>query len=192
MGWYEELHFLLRLSRSHGIVRRYFVVNGFDGALTMLGVIAGFYHGEPVATGVVIAACMGAAIALGVSGLTSAYISESAEQQRQLQDLREAMITDLNDSAHARSVRLAPFLVGAANGLAPFLMALIIMAPLFMARAGWATWGNPLEAAIAVALVLIFLLGVFLGKVSNTFWLWSGLRTMAVAIVTGALVVALA
>lgn len=192
MGWYEELQFLLRLSRSHGIVRRYFVVNGFDGALTMLGIIAGFYQGEQVTTGVVIAACMGAAVALGVSGLTSAYISESAEQERQLQALREAMITDLNDSAHARSVRLAPFLVAGANGLSPFLMALIIMTPLFISHAGWSAWSNPLEASIAVALVLIFLLGVFLGRVSNTFWLWSGLRTMLVAVVTGALVFLLA
>jgi hypothetical protein len=34
--------FLLRISRSHGILRRYFVVNGFDGALAMLGLMRGF------------------------------------------------------------------------------------------------------------------------------------------------------
>jgi hypothetical protein len=32
--------------------------------------------------------------------------------------------------------------------------------------------------------VIIFLLGVFLGRVSGIFWLWSGLQSLAVALVT--------
>jgi len=102
MGWIDELRFLLKISRSQGIVRRYFVVNGFDGALTVLGMILGFWHGGPVAPDVVLGACLGAAVALGVSGVSSAYISEAAEQTQQLQRLRDAMITDLEASAHAR------------------------------------------------------------------------------------------
>jgi hypothetical protein len=68
----RELGFLLRISHSRGIMRRYFVVNGFDGALTMLGVILGFVTTDRVPLSVVIGACMGAAIALGVSGVSSA------------------------------------------------------------------------------------------------------------------------
>ena len=36
MNLLKQVNFLLRITRTHGIVRRYFVVNGFDGALTML------------------------------------------------------------------------------------------------------------------------------------------------------------
>ena len=32
---------LLDIAGAHDILRRYFVVNGFDGALTMLGMIIG-------------------------------------------------------------------------------------------------------------------------------------------------------
>jgi VIT1/CCC1 family predicted Fe2+/Mn2+ transporter len=45
-----------------------------------------------------------------------------------------------------------------------------------------------LESAIALAFILIFLLGVFLGKVSGLFWLWSSLRTLLIGALTGALI----
>ena len=64
MNWLKEVGFLLRISRSEEIARRYFVVNGFDGALTMLGIIIGFYVSEPAGLGTIISACLGAAIAL--------------------------------------------------------------------------------------------------------------------------------
>ena len=35
-----------------------------------------------------------------------------------------------------------------------------------------------------IALVIIFLLGVFLGRVGGTFWLWSGLQSLTVALLT--------
>ena len=76
---FETLSRLLSITRSYGIVRRYFVVNGFDGTLTMLGLITGFYVSEDVEISIIINACLGAAIALGVSGITSAYVSEAAK-----------------------------------------------------------------------------------------------------------------
>ena len=35
-----------QITRSDLIARRYFVVNGFDGGLTMLGLLVGFYVSE--------------------------------------------------------------------------------------------------------------------------------------------------
>ena len=96
-----ELTWLLTLTRSHLIARRYFVVNGFDGALTMLGLLVGFAVSDEVRLPVVINACLGVAIALGMSGISSAYISEAAEKRRELRELEKAMVTDLRQSAHA-------------------------------------------------------------------------------------------
>jgi hypothetical protein len=42
-----------------------------------------------------------------------------------------------------------------------------------------------------MALIMIFLLGVYLGQVSQTFWLWAGLRTLLIAATTMALIFAL-
>jgi predicted membrane protein (TIGR00267 family) len=179
------------LSRSSGIIRRYLVVNGFDGALTMLGLLSGFRLGGEVALDIVLGACVGAAVALGVSGLTSAYLSESAERQRALAELEAAMITDLKASSLARAARLLPLLIAAVNGAAPLLVSLLIITPLWLARLGVTLPLAPLDSAIATAFLCIFGLGVFLGKVGGTPWFWSGIKTLLIALVTMLLILML-
>lgn len=179
-----RLRLALRVSHSRGIVRRYFVVNGFDGALTMLGLTTGFRVGGGADLGVVISACLGAGVALGISGLTSAYISESAERRRALAELEEAMSADLSHSAHGSAARVVPVVIALVNGAAPLFFSLVIIAPLGLARAGVALPLEPLSAAIATAFLCCFGLGVFTGRVAGTWWLWSGLKTALIALVT--------
>jgi predicted membrane protein (TIGR00267 family) len=184
----DRIRFLLRITQSQSIARRYFVVNGFDGALTMLGLTMGFYVSGGVEVPVAIGACLGAAIALGMSGVTSAYISEAAERQKSLRELEEAMVKELDDSAHADAAKQVPFLIAAVNGLAPFVMSIVVITPLWLAELGVRLPAGPFESAIALAFVTIFLLGVFLGKISGMFWLWSGLRAILVALITALLI----
>ena len=191
MSPWNDIRLLLAISRSRDIARRYFVTNGFDGALAMLGLTMGFYVGDTVSTHTVLSACLGTAIALMMSGLSSAYVSEAAERQRELRELEEAMVTDLGASAHARAARYVPWLIAAVNGLAPFLIAMLIISPIWLATLDIPLPVPPLEGAIGLAFVAIFLLGVFLGRVSGTFWLWSALRTLLIAAITAALILAL-
>lgn len=183
-----RIAFLLQITRSHGIVRRYFVVNGFDGALTMLGIVTGFYVSDDAELRVVISACVGAAVALAMSGLSSAYISERAERRKALAELEESMIADLGESAHGRAARWVPVLIAVVNGLAPLLLSLVIILPLGLARLGVPLPLPPLVSAMLAALVVIFLLGVFLGRVGRVFWLVSGAQTLAVALATMAII----
>lgn len=169
-------------------MRRYFVVNGFDGALTMLGLIIGFLISASANLSVIINVCLGAAIALGMSGVSSAYVSESAERRRALGELEEAMVTDLQESAHGEAARLTPLLIALVNGLAPLIISLLILTPLWLANAGVTLPVAPLYAAVMIALLLIFLLGVFLGRIAGISWLRSGIQTLLVAIVTAALI----
>ena len=184
----KRLKMLLEISQSGSIIRRYFVVNGFDGALTTLGLVMGFYVSERVELSVVITSCLAAALALGMSGISSAYISEAAERKRTLAKLEGAMVTSLDQSHHARAAVWIPWLVAIVNGIAPMTIALIIIFPLWMGRRGITLILQPLEAAMLVAFVIIFLLGVFLGRVGGTFWLWSGLQSLMVAMATVGLV----
>lgn len=188
MGLLNQVNFLLDITRSHDIVRRYFVVNGFDGALTMMGLIIGFLVSAPVNLSMIINVCLGAAIALGMSGMSSAYISESAERRRALGKLEQAMISDLQESAHGDATRWVPLLIALVNGLAPFIISLLILLPLWLASAGIPLPVPPLHAAIIVALLLIFLLGVFLGRIAGVSWLRSGIQTLIVAVVTATLI----
>jgi len=174
----------LALTRSWGILRRYFVVNGFDGASTMLGMTLGFSVSNSNDISIMINACLGAAIALCVSGISSAYLSESAERRHALAKLERAMISDLQDSAHGQAARLVPWLVALVNGLAPLVISLLTITPLILYQQGVPLPLPPLYLAILVALLLIFLLGVFLGRIAGVSLLRSGLQTLLVALVT--------
>ncbi|HEC17597.1 MAG TPA: hypothetical protein ENI99_13640 [Sedimenticola sp.] len=184
----DHIRLLLKISRSRGIARRYFVTNGFDGALTMLGLVTGFRYSGGVSAEIALSACLGAAIALAMSGLSSAYISEAAERKKELQELEGAMLAGLDDSKHAMAAKFAPVYIALVNGLAPLLFSLLITLPLWLAY-----WGVPLplppfDAAIVLAFCLIFLLGIFLGRISGGFWLFAGLRTVVIAAITSLLI----
>lgn len=188
MNLFQQIKFILRLTQSADIARRYFVVNGFDGALTMMGLITGFVVSEATEMTIILNACLGAAIALGMSGVSSAYVSESAERNRELSRLEQAMISDLHDSAHGDAARSVPWLIALVNGLAPLIISLLILLPLFISRAGFVLPLSPLYIAILIALFLIFLLGVFLGRISDISWFRSGLQTLIVATITASLI----
>jgi len=183
-----QFRLLLQLSRAQKIARRYFVTNGFDSALTMLGLTIGFYSSNNVATHVIISACLGAAIALTASGLSSAYVSESAERKKELRELEQAVATDLGDTAHGRAARWVPIIIAMVNGFSPLLIALLIMTPLWLSLAGIALPLSALESSIALAFVTLFLLGAFLGTVSGRFWLWSGVHTLIIALITAGII----
>jgi len=184
----EQILLFMRITRSQQIARRYFIVNGFDGTLTMLGLLTGFYVSGQVVLPVAISVCLGAAIALGMSGLTSAYISEAAERKLELKNLEQAMIADLGESAYGKASRLMPFYIALINGLAPFLIALIIITPLVIGYLHPQILPQPLETAALLAFLITFLLGIFLGRISGHFWLWSGIRTLIIAIITSTMI----
>ena len=183
----------LHLHQAHNITRRYLVTNGFDGALTMLGLMVGFQTaGERIELPVAITACLGAAVALLMSGLSSAYLSETAERQKELQELEGALLADLKESQIGEASRSIPIVVALVNGLSPFLISLVIMTPLWLAEYGVVSFAvSPFLIAILIALVIIFLLGIFLGRISKKFWLTTALHTLFIALVTVGIIISL-
>lgn len=180
---------ILRISSAHAIARRYIVVNGFDGALAMLGLNVGFLTSEGVSIATAISACTGTAIALCVSGLSSGYVSEAAERKKELHELERAMISDLETSVHGTASRYVPWLISLVNGMAPLVVATVIITPLWLhqAQVGWPF--PPIESAIGTAFLAVFLLGIMLGRIAGTFWLWAAIRTLLIALVTSAVIV---
>ena len=185
---FSRLYYLVRLHKSHRIARRYFVTNGFDGVLAMLGLLIGFRISEPASLTIMLNACLGGAVALFMSGLTSAYISESAEKRHELNELEKSMVTSMEDTTHGDAAQLVPVVIALVNGLSPFLFALILLLPLFLAQRQINLVFPALDVALFTALLLAFLLGVFLGRVSGQFWLWTGLRALLIALVTSVII----
>ncbi|MFT6268797.1 MAG: putative membrane protein (TIGR00267 family) [Alphaproteobacteria bacterium] len=179
---------LIRLSQSQSIIRRYFVVNGFDGALTMFGLILGFMLSIEIQVSSVINVCLGAAIALSVSGVSSAYVSERAERKFLLRKLEDAMLADLSHSTHASATRLIPVVVALVNGFAPLVISALIMLPLWLSEAGVLWVSAPLWSSLCIAGLLLFALGVVLSNVAGTLWYISGLKTLAIGCSTATLI----
>jgi len=177
----NQVQIFFQIAKAQGIARRYFVVNGFDGALTMLGIVVGFYFSEGASVEVALSACVGAAVALGMSGVTSAYISERAEREKELRELEQAMVKNLGDSAHGKVVRFIPLIIGVVNGLSPLLISLIIIMPFWVSTSSYDLAFDPFEASMFLAFLCLFFLGVFIGKISGSAWLWSGIKTIAIA-----------
>ena len=190
-NWIKQLAFLLYITGSRGIARRYVVVNGFDGALTMLGLIMGFHASGGVPMTVAVSACLGAAIALAVSGLSSAYLSEAAERRKALRELESAMIVKLGKSAHGQATRLVPMMIALVNGLSPLLISLLITLPLWLSSHQIPLPVEPMVASIGIAFLIIFLMGIYLGRIEHSFLLWAGIRAVLIATVTSAVIIAL-
>ncbi|OZG74493.1 hypothetical protein BTA51_05680 [Hahella sp. CCB-MM4] len=188
MGFLSNLQYVIRLTKSQGIARRYLITNGFDGAFTMLGLNMGFYVSNHTDLNVVFHACLGAAIALAVSGLSSAYISESAERLKSLHELEQAMITDLSDTVHAEAARIIPIWVAFVNGASPLMVVTVIASPIWLALLGSNPFPNPVAGAILVAFVVLFALGVYAGKIGRTSWIKTGFRTLLVGLLISLLV----
>jgi predicted membrane protein (TIGR00267 family) len=186
----QQIRSLWKLSQAGQIARRYFVTNGFDGALTMLGILLGFYTGGEVPLVVAISACLGAAVALGISGFTSALLSETEERKKELKELEESLVAPLEGSDYGKASQITPWVIAAINGLSPFLISLFILVPLWLEEAGMGLPLplGPLETGIAFSFLAILFLGIFLGRISGTFWLWSGLRAVLIGLVTAGII----
>jgi predicted membrane protein (TIGR00267 family) len=190
MGFFaRKLHELREYSdiASIGeIARRYFAMNAFDGVLTIIGVLMGNYTARVHDPTVVIVTGFSTCIAMGVSGLWGAYLTEAAERKRDLSDLENHTLTDLSETKIGRASRVAVVVVALVDGLAPFLAALLVLLPFFFSGL-LADIVLSYYASLGMALAVLFALGAFLGKVSKESLVISGLKMIVAGLVSIAL-----
>lgn len=182
----SEIREYNRIAGIAEIARRYMAMNAFDGILTIIGVLMGNYLAGVRDAGIVVHTGLATSIAMGVSGFWGAYLTEAAERRRDLVELERILLTDLDQTKIGRASRVAVIIVTLVDGLAPVLAALIVLAPLFAAR----LVGNVLVSyalSLAVALLGLFGLGAFLGRISGRNLLGYGLRTVVAGLVAIAL-----
>jgi predicted membrane protein (TIGR00267 family) len=159
------------------IARRYFVINAFDGSLTTLGVLAGAYAGGVDKAGTVISLILATAVSIGVAGFYGSYQVERAERDRALREIEETTLSSMKDTTLYSASRYATVMVAAVDGLSPLVASLLIMIPFFLSpplslREAFFIGG-------AVAFVELFLLGVYLGRISRErLWL-AGIKLVA-------------
>ena len=92
------------------------------------------------------------------------------------------MMDSLEGSAHEEAAKIVPVIVALVNGLSPLLFAVLILMPLWLASNDILTIASPVDLSISIAMVLVFFLGVYIGRLSGTFWLWACIRAALLAI----------
>ncbi len=100
---FENFRIYAKITNLWAIARRYFVNNFYDGMLTVLGILLGFFviilkEAEPtIDSHLVILTGVGSSISMFISGLTGSYLSEKAEQKKIKEELKKAMVVDINE-----------------------------------------------------------------------------------------------
>jgi predicted membrane protein (TIGR00267 family) len=147
------------------IGRRVFANNGFDGILTILGIIMGSYFGKVSDSKFIITAGLGACIAMGVSGGWGSYITEKAERKKEIRDLEKHTLKKMKNTKIEKAHHAATIIITLIDGLSPFLASFIVLIPFFFISSGAIFYAY--VSSIILAFLLLVLLGAFLGKVSQ-------------------------
>ena len=178
----------IEISNLGAIVRRYFVMNAFDGALTMLGVGIGASLANIQNPLVIISAGLSGSFAMGISGFSGAYMAESAERTKELKVLEKAMLREMDeDSMHKEAARFATRVTAVVDALSPALAALVVISPYFFVHYGYLDMGTALVCALVLTLTILSLLGVYLARVTEESMMRHGLKMLIVGLVTALL-----
>lgn len=180
----RELRLYMRAEGVDTISRRYFVMNAFDGAMTILSIVVGLHVAGDVDPRMVLSVGLASCVAMGISGVAGAFMTERAERLRRLKELEDSMLTSLRNSVYNYAFQLASVYVALIDGLAPIFAASIPLSPFILAVLGVHLPVGEAYLSIALNLAMLFSLGVFLGKVSKESLVASGFKMLAVGCIT--------
>ncbi len=170
------------------IARRYFVLNGFDGILTVLGISVGAFVARVSDPAILISSGTGTAVGLLVSGVTGAYVTEKAERTGDLKELKKSMISNMEGSVHEKNVSKQSAFIATVNGLSPLLCAFLIMIPYMLSQFGVIKMLNTAYfASMTVSGVLLVVFGSFLGNISKESKIKYSLKMLLAGLVTAIL-----
>ncbi|MCG3224641.1 MAG: hypothetical protein H7647_09265 [Candidatus Heimdallarchaeota archaeon] len=162
----DNLRQYMSMVEGENILRRYFVMNGFDGALTAFGIILGSWIAGATDPIILIIAGVSASFAMGISGFWIAYLTERAERTKDQKKLEDAMVTDLKNTKIAKANFWVSLIIAFVDGMSPLIFSLIAIIPFLFVLGG----GSMLIAYIVstgLVLVEVTVLGLFLGAVSG-------------------------
>ncbi len=165
------------------IARRYFAMNAFDGVLTIIGVLMGHYAAGVDDPMIVVTTGLTTSVAIGISGLWGSFLTESAERKRGIDEISRSTLTDQNGSKIGKASRFAAIAVAIIDGVSPFVASIVVLIPFFFANL-FVNIHYVYYVSIGFALLVLFGLGMFLGKISKQNLIMMGLRTLAAGLVS--------
>jgi predicted membrane protein (TIGR00267 family) len=181
----------LKELKNEEIARRYFVMNSFDGALTILGIVIAVYISGKHESGLIIISSLGAAVAMAISGIWGAYSIERAERLRVLKELERHLMADLEETEIEKKVNSTTVLVALVDGLSPMLATLLIISPFIASQLGLLGAESAFYYSIAIVVIILFLLGALVGHVAKEDRAKSGAKMVLAGIAVAVVVLLL-
>jgi len=179
----EKIRRYIKISEITPLGRRYFIMNAFDGATTILGIVIGAYVAGITSEFWVVWSGLGATLAMSLSGFAGAYMTEEAERARKLNTLEKSMLIKLKNSLIGEASRFASLWAAIIDGLSPAFTALICLVPFFLSLYGLFSINFAIQLSVIVALSIMFLLGFFLGKISGRNMFLHGIKMLFVGLI---------
>lgn len=172
------------LAEASELSRRYFVMNSFDGALAILGVVVGAYITGKADAHLIINTGVGLALATGISGFVGAFLSERAERSRKIKEIEESIMMEIKGSIIYRASKFVTIALAVVDGISPALTIFLTLVPFMIHEASPAALSleYAMVASIVINLSTLALLGVYLGKIASANRLKYSLLTVAMGL----------
>ena len=190
-SYFEEIGTYLRVTKAQKILRRYFAMNAFDGAMTSLGVVIGAYISDILDPQAVIGVILVGGLAMAVSGFSGTYLTESAERNHSLNELENAMLVNLDDTIYGKASKYVSIIAALVDGSAPFLASIPSVIPFYLTSIGVLNIMTAFIMSVTASLATLFSLGVYLGRLSGSNVIISGLKMVVAGILVAALAIVL-
>jgi len=183
----ERIKFYVRVMKGEEILRRYFVMNAFDGALTMLGVILGAVMAGATNERIIIGAGVSASFAMGISGFVGAFMTERAERERLIKELERALLTDLDDTMLGKASLTMTIIAAIIDGVSPALASITASIPFFLVSIKLIDFSQAVYISLTIIMLMLLTLGVILGRISRANVIKYGLVMVASGILVALL-----
>jgi predicted membrane protein (TIGR00267 family) len=156
------------------IARRYFALNSFDGILTALGIVLASFLTDIMDKRIIIISCLGAGIAIAISGFYGAYITEKSERSGKIRKLENRVGFNLKTSPIQEAHNFAILFLAMIEGFSPFLIIMAIISPFFI----FPIIITAYYASFIIASIFLFVMGLLLGYISKGNLIASGIKML--------------
>ena len=170
---------------EHEIVRRYIIINTFDGALTILGIVVAIIMSGIRDPQLVIIPSIGASVAMCVSGIWGSYAAERVEIRKKIRTIEAHMMKSLSNTQFSRKREQMAWIIGVVDGIIPLIVAFILILPFFFVKPGIVS----MQWAYYISLILIginlFVLGAFAARISHESMIKQGFLMLFAGFIIG-------
>lgn len=187
----QRLKTVLTITETSDVARRYFSLQSFDGVMVGIGVIFGLHLSGAHTLRVIAQTVISVMIAMTVSGVTGALISEKSEQEARIKRLEEATLREMRNTLHARVGSVAIVIVALINGLSPVSAVFAVALPyLLVVNFGLERFYG-LVGALLVATIILLAAGTVVGRSTRIGGLKAAAQMIAAGMVTAFLIIIL-